>query len=123
MNIGASVVIKGKITAGEDFTVTGRVEGEISLKAGTLVLEPGSRVVGEVAVPAVVVHGSLDGNLTATDRVDVRPGASVIGGSITTPVLIVADGATLNCRVEMPAAVRPQAAPSVAAPNRPVAAV
>ena len=121
MNIGASVVIKGNITSGEDFSVTGRVEGEICLKAGTLVLEPGSRVVGDVAVPAVVVHGSLDGNLTATERVDVRPGASVIG-SITTPVLVVADGATLSCLVEMPAATR-QVVPSGAATKSPAAAV
>ncbi len=121
MNIGASVVIKGNITSGEDFSVTGRVEGEICLKAGTLVLEAGSAVVGDVAVPAVVVHGSLDGNLTATERVDVRPGASVIG-SITTPLLAVADGATLKCRVEMPAG-RPQAAPSGAAPKSPAARV
>jgi cytoskeletal protein CcmA (bactofilin family) len=120
MNIGASVVIKGNITSGEDLSVAGRVEGEIRLHAGTLMLAPGCHVVGDVAAPAVVVQGSVDGNLTATERVDVRQGASV-AGSLTTPSLVVAEGAQLNCRVEMPATPRLQAVPAGVAPKLAVA--
>ena len=105
-SIGASVVIKGNITAGEDLAITGRVEGDIRLTAGELMLAPGSHVVGDIAAPSVVVHGNVQGNLTAANRADVRPGATVVG-SIAAPTLIVADGARLNCRVDMPAATRP----------------
>jgi cytoskeletal protein CcmA (bactofilin family) len=111
MNIGASVVIKGNITASEDFSVAGRVEGEIRLHAGTLTIAPGSFVIGDASAPSVAVSGSVDGSVTATQRVEVRPGASVMG-SITTPSLLVAEGALLNCRIEMPKAAQPKAAPA-----------
>lgn len=101
-NIGPTVVIKGNITAAEDLVVTGRVEGNICLTAGELMLAPGSQVIGEIAAPSVIVHGSVEGKVAATERVDARPGAR-IGGSLAAPRLAVADGAQLNCRVEMPA--------------------
>jgi cytoskeletal protein CcmA (bactofilin family) len=115
MNIGASVVIKGNITASEDLTIAGRVEGEICLDAGALLLAPGSWVVGDVTVPSVVVHGSVDGSITATERVDLRPGSSV-SGSLSTARLLVADGAQLNCRVDMP---KPTARPQLVQPASP----
>jgi cytoskeletal protein CcmA (bactofilin family) len=122
MNIGASVAIKGTIAAGEDFSVAGRVEGEIHLSAGTLMLAPGSSVIGDASAPSVVVAGNVDGNLVATDRVDVRPGASV-AGSISAPSLLVADGAELNCRIQMPKTAPSQAssqpAPVAALPSAP----
>lgn len=116
MNIGASVVIKGNISASEDLTIAGRVEGEICLEAGALLLAPGSWVVGDVVAPSVVINGSVDGSITATERADLRPGSSV-SGSVSTARLLVADGAQMNCRVEMPkASARPQLVQPPAAP-------
>lgn len=110
MNIGPSVFIKGSVTAGEDFSVAGRVEGEIRLQAGTLTLASGCSVKGEAAAPSIVVEGSVDGNVVAGKRAEVRAGA-VVAGSIATASLVVAEGAQLNCRIEMPpASVKPQAA-------------
>jgi cytoskeletal protein CcmA (bactofilin family) len=83
-------------------------------------LAPGSKVVGDVTVPSVVVHGSVQGDLTATERVDVRPDACVIG-SVAAGTLIVADGAQMNCRVEMPAIARPHLVQADAPPKLPVA--
>jgi len=100
--IGPSVVIKGVVSSGEDLTIAGRVEGDVHLDAGELMLAPGSSVVGDLTVPSVIVHGSLQGNVIARVRVDVRPRASV-SGSLATPALAVAEGAELHCRVEMPA--------------------
>jgi cytoskeletal protein CcmA (bactofilin family) len=105
-SIGASVVIKGNITAAENLAVAGRVEGDIHLDVGELMLAPGSHVVGDITVPAVIVHGSVQGSVAATERVDVRPGACVVG-SVAARTLVVADGAQMNCRVEMPAITRP----------------
>ncbi len=114
MNIGPSVFIKGSVTAGEDFSVAGRVEGEIRLQAGTLTLATGCSVKGEAAAPSIVVEGNVDGNLVAGKRTDVRAGA-VVAGSITTASLVVAEGAQLNCRIEMPAASK-AAAPAPVTP-------
>lgn len=106
--IGPSVVIKGTVTSGEDLAIAGRIEGDVHLDAGELMLAPGSAVVGDVLVPSVVVHGRVQGNVTAKVRIDVRPHACV-GGSLAAPALVVAEGAELNCRVEMPAVSRAQA--------------
>jgi cytoskeletal protein CcmA (bactofilin family) len=103
--IGASVFIKGNITAAEELSITGRVEGDIRLDAGDLILAEGCQVAGDVVAPSVALYGNFQGNLTATQRVVVRPGA-IVSGSITTPSLLVEDGAVMNCRVEMPAAAR-----------------
>ncbi len=112
--IGPSVVIKGGVSSGEDLTIAGRVEGDIRLDAGELMLAPGSSVVGDLAVPSVAIHGSLQGNVIARVRIDVRPRASV-SGRLSTPALAVAEGAELHCRVEMPARGGTQA-PQAAVP-------
>ena len=111
-SIGATVFIKGNITAAEELAITGRVEGNIHLEAGDLVLAAGSQVTGDVSAPSVAIYGNVRGNVTATQRVIVRPGA-IVGGSINTPALVVEDGAVMNCRVEMPAAARPRLAQAV----------
>jgi cytoskeletal protein CcmA (bactofilin family) len=107
MGIGASIVIKGDITGGEDLLVLGRVEGSIRLHAGALSLAAGSHVVGDVMVPAVVVQGHVEGNINATERVEVRATA-VIQGTVATPAIVFAEGAQMTGRVEMPAVSHPQ---------------
>jgi len=101
MGNGASIVVKGQIAASEDFVVTGRVEGSIRLDAGVLTLSQGSQVVGEIAAPAAVVNGELQGNVVVTERLDVRATA-VIRGNLNSPALVLADGANVTGRVEMP---------------------
>lgn len=108
MGNGASIVVKGQISASEDFIVTGRVEGNIRLDAGVLTLAQGARVVGEIAAPTVVVNGEIQGNVAVTERLDVRATA-VILGNLNSPSLALADGAQVTGRVDMP--VIEQAAP------------
>lgn len=98
---GASIVIKGQITASEDLVVAGRVEGSVRMDAGVLTLAQGSRVVGEIVAPAAVVNGQIEGNIAVTERLDVRATA-VIRGDLSSPALVVADGAEVTGRVEMP---------------------
>lgn len=98
---GASIVIKGQIVASEDLVVAGRVEGNIRMDAGILTLAQGSRVAGEIAAPAAVVDGQIEGNIAVTERLDVRATA-VIHGNLSSPALVVADGAEVTGRVDMP---------------------
>jgi cytoskeletal protein CcmA (bactofilin family) len=105
MNIGASIVIKGELTAAEDVAIAGRVEGRIRLEAGVLTLAAGSHIVGDIAAGTVLVDGHIQGNLAASERLDVRATA-VIQGDLTARALAVADGAQVTGRVEMPAAQR-----------------
>ncbi len=120
MSKGASIVIKGEIFASEDLVVSGHIEGNILLDAGVLTISEGSCVVGEIAVPKAVVNGEIRGNLAATDRIDVRATAE-IRGNLTAPALVVADGAQLTGRVEMPANARPRLVEPPAPESLPVA--
>jgi cytoskeletal protein CcmA (bactofilin family) len=101
MSNGTSILIKGEIIGQEDLTIGGRVEGKIRLEGRALTLAEGSQVVGEVAAGTVIVAGHVEGTITATARLEVRA-AAVVVGDLSTPVLIVAEGATVSGKVEMP---------------------
>lgn len=105
MTNGQSIVIKGEITGAEDLVIAGRVEGKITLNGCVLTLAPGSQVVGDVTAGTVIVSGQVDGTVVATKRLEAKPTA-VIEGELTTPVLLVAEGAQMCAQVDMPARER-----------------
>jgi cytoskeletal protein CcmA (bactofilin family) len=102
---GRTIVIKGDISGSEELVIAGRVEGSITLEGQTLTLAPDSHVTGTVIAASVVVAGSLDGRVEAGDRVEIRSTADV-HGELSTPRLVVVDGATLSATVDMPAGTR-----------------
>jgi cytoskeletal protein CcmA (bactofilin family) len=101
MTNGQTIVIKGEISGAEDLVIAGRVEGKIKLDGCVLTLAPGSQVVGDVAAGTVIVSGQIEGTLIASKRLEARATA-VIEGELSTPVLLVAEGAQLVASVEMP---------------------
>jgi cytoskeletal protein CcmA (bactofilin family) len=110
---GQSIVIKGEISGAEDLVIAGRVEGKINLDGCTLTLAAGSQVIGEVSAGTLIVSGKIEGVLLASKRLEARATA-VIEGELTTPVLLVAEGATVCAQVDMPARERkPQLAVAV----------
>ena len=111
---GQSIVIKGEISGAEDLVIAGRVEGKIKLDGCVLTLAPGSQVVGDVSAGTLIVSGQIEGTVVATKRLEARATA-VIEGELTTPVLLVAEGATVCAQIEMPArgARKPQLAVAV----------
>lgn len=98
---GQSIVIKGDISGSEDLVIAGRVEGSIALEGRILTLAPGSHVVGTVSAGAVIVSGTLEGSIDAAERLEIKEGA-VVEGDLSTPRLLVADGAQLKAEVDMP---------------------
>ena len=77
--IGQSVVIKGELSCGEDLYIDGQVEGTIDPKGNRLTIGPNGRVKANVTARVVVVQGKLEGNIQASDRVDLRQSAIVMG--------------------------------------------
>ncbi len=100
MALGHSVIIKGDITAAEDFTISGRVEGSVNAAGHAVTLAAGSCVVGDVEAATVIVAGRVGGSLLATERVRVDSTAEITG-DIIVPRLSMADGALVQGRVEM----------------------
>ena len=76
------VVIKGELSGSEDLYVDGQVEGSISLKSHSLTVGPNGQVKASVEAKGVVVQGKLEGNVQASDRVELRKSA-VVTGDIT----------------------------------------
>ena len=98
---GRTIVIKGDISGNEDLVIAGRVEGSISLGGRVLTLAPESHVVGTISAASVIVSGTVEGTIVADERLELRSTA-VIDGDLSTPALVVAEGASLNAMVDMP---------------------
>jgi cytoskeletal protein CcmA (bactofilin family) len=102
MDLGTSVVIKGELSASEDLTLCGQMEGSIRLPDHTLTIGVNADVRAEILAKAVVIMGAVTGNLTATERVDIRATGSLIG-DLAPPRLAIAEGGSLRGKVQMSA--------------------
>jgi len=119
VNIGKSVIIKGELSGSEDLTIEGHVEGRIDLKDNVLTIGPNGKIKAEVFAKAVVVLGEVIGNVTASEKVDIRDNGSV-DGDIASPRVAIAEGAHFRGAVDMQRAGAK--APTPAKPSAPAAA-
>ncbi len=114
VNIGKSVVIKGELNGSEDLTVEGNVEGKIELREHVLTIGPHGKIKAEVFAKAVIVLGEVVGNITASEKVDIRDNGSV-DGDIVSPRVAIAEGAHFRGSVDMQR--KAAAAPATAKPE------
>src|SRR5215211_4887796 len=100
VNIGKSVVIKGELNGSEDLTIEGQVEGKIELRQNVLTIGPNGRIKAQVFAKAVIILGEVVGNVSATEKVDIRDNGSV-DGDITSPRVAIAEGAHFRGSIDM----------------------
>ena len=100
VNIGKSVVIKGELNGSEDLTIEGQVEGKIELRQNALTIGPNGRIKAQVFAKAVIILGEVTGNVTATEKVDIRDNGSV-DGDIAAPRVAIAEGAHFRGSIDM----------------------
>ncbi len=98
--IGKSVIIKGELSGSEDLYVDGQVEGTVALKNNSLTVGPNGSVKATVEAKTIVVQGKLEGNVQASDRVELRKSA-VVTGDITTQRISIEEGAYLKGKVDI----------------------
>ena len=99
-NIGKSVLVKGELSGSEDLYVDGQVDGSIDLTGNRLTIGPNGRVKANITARSVTVGGKLEGNIRATDRVDLRQTAIVLG-DIATQRIAIEDGAYFKGGVDI----------------------
>src|SRR4029079_3696492 len=99
VNIGKSVVIKGQLQGSEDLTIEGGVEGTIELKDNVLTIGPNGTITAEVFAKTVIILGTVHGNVTASEKVEIRDGASV-DGDVASPRVAIAEGAQFHGRID-----------------------
>jgi cytoskeletal protein CcmA (bactofilin family) len=111
-HIGKSVIIKGELSGSEDLYVDGVVEGTIELQSNNLVIGPNGQVRASIHAKGVAVQGKVEGNIRASERVELRKSAAVVGDIFTQRVAIE-EGAYFKGKVDIqreaakPAAVSP----------------
>lgn len=96
---GSSLVIKGELVGAEDLAFEGQIEGKVTLPDHVLTIGLGSQVSAEVVARVVIVHGVVTGNITASERVEIRS-TGRMQGDLVSPRVMMNDGATFNGRLE-----------------------
>ena len=102
--IGKSVMIKGQILSREDLTVDGEVEGSIELQENRLTIGPHGKVHAGVKAREIVVLGTINGNVEATEKIDIRKDAKLVG-DIKTSRIVIEDGAYFKGSIDI---IRPE---------------
>lgn len=90
--IGKSLTIKGEITGSEMLYIDGHVEGSVSLPGNRCVVGRNGHVGANISAREVVILGKVNGNINATDRVDIRNEGSLTGDVVAQRISIE-DGA------------------------------
>lgn len=91
--------IAGTLRSDGNVLIEGCFEGEIEARE-TVWVERGAQSRGQLRAKDVVISGSVDGEITCERRLQITATAVVTGG-IKTPVLVIDEGATINCRFNM----------------------
>ena len=116
--IGKSVMIKGQIFSREDLTIDGEIDGSVELHEHRLTVGPNGKLQAGVKAREVVVLGTIHGNVEASDKIDIRKDARLVG-DIKTARIVIEDGAYFKgsidiVRPEAKASSQPAAKPAVA---------
>ena len=97
--LGKSATMRGTFTYEGTMRVDGCVEGEI-ITEGTLIVGEGGLVRADIKAAIVVCGGSIEGNVLATERVQLLA-PSNLTGMVRSPLLIIEEGAQFNGTCEM----------------------
>jgi cytoskeletal protein CcmA (bactofilin family) len=98
--IGHSVSISGDVSSSEDLQIDGRVRGRVLVKESTLVIGTQAEIEAEIRGKRVRIHGTVKGNVAASERIELSPTAIVIG-SLSADRVVMAEGARFQGRIDM----------------------
>jgi cytoskeletal protein CcmA (bactofilin family) len=90
--IGKSLVIKGEVSGSESLYIDGKIEGTINLSGNRVTVGRNGQVSANITAREIVVLGKVRGNMTASDRVDIRSEGSLTG-DVAAQRISIEDGA------------------------------
>ncbi|MFN0128363.1 MAG: polymer-forming cytoskeletal protein [Verrucomicrobiales bacterium] len=115
--LSSDVEIKGSLKFSNDLIIDGRIEGEVT-SDGSLTIGENAFVSGEVRTKSVVVFGKVQGNITVTDRCELKANA-VLEGDIIAGTMAIEEGATFMGKSSVGAGAKALASKSL--PKSPAA--
>lgn len=90
--IGKSLIVKGEVSGSESLYIDGKVEGAINLPGNRVTVGRNGQVAANINAREIVVLGKVRGNMTASDRVDIRSEGSLTG-DVSAQRISIEDGA------------------------------
>ncbi len=100
VSLGGSVVFKGELSGREDLLIEGQCEGTVNLEGYCLTIGSEGQVKSDIHARQVVVHGTVNGKISATERVEIRRTGTVVG-DIASPGVAIEDGAYFKGNIEI----------------------
>lgn len=94
-SLGRTIIVKGEIRAGEHLIIEGQVDGHISVPDHGVAIGQHGRISSDVWARTITVRGTVTGNLTATERVEILETGKV-EGRLVAPQIAIDDGAYFN---------------------------
>jgi cytoskeletal protein CcmA (bactofilin family) len=99
-HIGKSVIIRGELTGNEDLYLDGEIEGTIDLRDHKLVIGPNGKIKATITARDIVLHGRVEGNVSATERVELKKACTLIG-DVSTQRIVIEDGAYFKGSIDI----------------------
>src|SRR5947209_7248334 len=99
-HIGKSVVIRGELTGNEDLYLDGEIEGTINLRDHKLVIGPNGKIKAAITARDVILHGRVEGNISASERVELKRSCS-LSGDVSTQRVSIEDGAFFKGSIDI----------------------
>ena len=97
--IGASIIVRGELSAREDIVISGRVEGTVQCEGQLVTIKPGASIEADALAREIVVAGRVGGSLSAKERISLQ-GTADVKGQLSAAAVVIVEGAILHGSVE-----------------------
>ena len=98
--VGGGTVVTGEANFKAMMRVDGHLSGRVSSTSGTLIVGANGKVDANIEVAVAVIHGTINGDIIATQRLELGRAAKV-NGNIQTPSLMIEQGAVFEGSCKM----------------------
>src|ERR1700681_4708389 len=118
--LSSDVEIKGSIKFQKELLIDGKVEGEINSE-GVLTIGENADIRGEIKTKSITVFGKVQGNITVTERCELKS-KCVLQGDLKAARLVIEEGATFIRKSEVTSgtfSAKAATRPEVVRPNEP----
>jgi cytoskeletal protein CcmA (bactofilin family) len=98
--IGRSIILKGEMSANEDLLIEGQFEGTVNLQDHCLTIGSNGKVKAEIQARQVIILGSVNGNVNAREKIEVRRSGNVTG-DLTSASIAIEEGAYFKGSIDI----------------------